>query len=61
MNSAVGVLNSGETIEVDGISIVLSGSGIKAVDADGNDIAGHQSFWFAWSQFNEDTELWPEV
>ena len=61
VNSAVGVLESGETIEVDGINIVLSGSGIKAVDADGNDLPGHQSFWFAWSQFNEDTELWPEV
>ncbi len=61
VDSAVGALQAGQTIEVNGITIVLSGSGIKAVDADGNDIAGHQSFWFAWSQFNEGTELWPEV
>ena len=61
VNSAVGALQAGQTIEVNGITIVLSGSGIKAIDADGNDIVGHQSFWFAWSQFNEGTELWPEV
>ena len=61
VNSAIGALEDGQTIEVDGINIVLSGSGIKAVDADGNDITAHQSFWFAWSQFNENTELWPEV
>ncbi len=61
VNSALGALADGQTIEVDGINIVSSGSGIKAVDADGNDIVGHQAFWFAWSQFNEGTELWPEV
>ncbi len=61
VNSAIGALEAGQTIEVNGINIVLSGSGIKAVDADGNDIVGHQAFWFAWSQFNEGTELWPEV
>lgn len=61
VNSAIGALEAGQTVEVNGISIVLSGSGIKAVDADGNDIVGHQSFWFAWSQFNEGTDLWPEV
>ena len=61
VNSAVGALEAGQTISVNGINIVLSGSGIKAIDDDGNDIVGHQSFWFAWSQFNEDTDLWPEV
>ena len=61
VNSAIAALENGETIEVNGISVISSGSGIKAVDADGNDIIGHQAFWFAWSQFNEGTELWPEV
>ena len=61
VNSAIAALENGETVEVDGITLELSGSGVKAVDADGNDIVGHQSFWFAWSQFNEGTELWPEV
>ena len=61
VNSAIGALQAGQTISVDGINIVLSGDGIRAIDDDGNDIVGHQSFWFAWSQFNEDTDLWPEV
>lgn len=58
VDSAVAALEAGQTIEVDGINIVRSGSGIKAVDADGEDIVGHQAFWFAWSQFYEDTALW---
>lgn len=58
VNSALAVLEAGEPIEVDGITIVTSGSGIKAVGVDGVDLVGHQAFWFAWSQFYEDTELW---
>jgi hypothetical protein len=26
---------------------------------DGSDLAGHQAFWFAWSQFQPGTRLWP--
>lgn len=58
VNSVLAALRAGETVEVDGITIVMSGSGIKAVDADGIDVVGHQAFWFAWSQFYENTELW---
>ena len=58
VNSAIAALNAGETIDIDGVNIVRSGTGIRAVDANGEDIVGHQSFWFAWSQFNEDTALW---
>ncbi len=57
--SAVSALDRGETIEVDGIRILKSGSGIRAEDTDGNDLGAHQAFWFAWSQFHEDTALWP--
>ena len=35
--------------------------GIRAVDADGKDLGGHQAFWFAWSQFHPDTTLWPDA
>ncbi len=59
VNTALDALGRGETIEVDGISIIQDGGGIRAIDADGNDLGGHQAFWFAWSQFYEDTELWP--
>ncbi len=58
VNSALAALEAGDTIEVDGLTILPSGSGIKAVDADGNDVVAHQAFWFAWSQFYEGTALW---
>jgi hypothetical protein len=38
--------------------VELDAGGIKAVDADGVDLGSHQAFWFAWSQFHPDTELW---
>ncbi len=57
--SARAALERGEFIEVNGISVVLDGGGVRAVDADGNDLGGHQAFWFAWSQFYPGTELWP--
>lgn len=59
VNSAIDALERGEFIEVDGINLILDGGGVRAVDADGNDLGGHQAFWFAWSQFHPDTELWP--
>ena len=59
MNTALAALEAGETIVVDGISVVQDGGGVKAIDSDGNDLGAHQAFWFAWSQFYEDTELWP--
>ena len=57
--SAIAALERGEFIEVDGIEIILDGGGVRAVDSDGADLGGHQAFWFAWSQFYPDTELWP--
>jgi len=59
VNSAIAALERGEFIEVEGITLVLDGGGVKAVDADGNDLGGHQAFWFAWSQFHPTTTLWP--
>ena len=58
VDSAVAALEAGVTIEVDGINIVRSGSGIAALDSDGNELVGHQAFWFAWSQFHPGTEVW---
>jgi len=59
VNSAIAALERGEFIEVEGINVVLDGGGVKAVDGDGNDLGGHQAFWFAWSQFYPGTDLWP--
>ena len=57
--SALAAIERGERVLVDGITIVGDGGGVRAVDAAGNDLGGHQAFWFAWSQFHPDTDLWP--
>jgi len=50
-------LASGEAVEAEGITLVAVGDGLAA-ETDGEPIASHQAFWFAWSQFHPDTELW---
>jgi len=59
LSKAIEALNSKKTISVENITLVLDGGGVKAVDADGNDLGAHQAFWFAWSQFYPETLLWP--
>ena len=57
--SALEALNKGEKISYENINLVLDGGGIKGIDDQGNDLGSHQAFWFAWSQFYPDTQLWP--
>ena len=52
-------LKSGKAIVFENVHLVLDSGGIRAVDADGNDLGSHQAFWFAWSQFHPKTALWP--
>lgn len=59
VSSARAALEQGQSIEVDGITLVPDGGGVRAVGTNGEDAGGHQAFWFAWSQFHPDTELWP--
>ncbi len=49
----------GETLEYEGVEITPMGGGFAASLADGTQLAAHQAFWFAWSQFHPDTLLWP--
>ena len=53
-------LQAGEEITFENVRLKLDAGGIKAVDADGSDLGSHQAFWFAWSQFHPDTELWTQ-
>jgi hypothetical protein len=55
--AARAVLESGDRIAVQGVELTLDGGGIRAF-ADGGELAAHQAFWFAWSQFRPDTLLW---
>ena len=58
VDAAAAALEAGRTVELGGVTLRLDGGGVRAVDAAGNEIEGHQSFWFAWSQFMPDTLLW---
>lgn len=45
----------------DGVRVILSGGGVRAVGRDSEDLGTHQAFWFAWSQFHRGTALWLEA
>ncbi|MGI9667475.1 MAG: DUF3179 domain-containing (seleno)protein, partial [Acidimicrobiia bacterium] len=51
-------LADGQRVVLHGIEVVADGSGVRAVDADGAEVVGHEAFWFAWSQFHPDTVVW---
>ena len=52
------VLNRGDKVEFENIRLEIDSGGIKVVDISGSDPGSHQAFWFAWSQFYPQTELW---
>ncbi len=58
VEAAAATLRAGEVVELSGVELRLDGGGVRAVDANGDEIVGHQAFWFAWSQFLADTLLW---
>ena len=51
-------LAAGSTVEYEGVSVRLEAGALNAFDRAGEPIATHQSFWFAWSQFFPETEVW---
>ncbi|MEO1748712.1 MAG: DUF3179 domain-containing (seleno)protein, partial [Pseudomonadota bacterium] len=57
-SAALIALTNGEEIAFENVRLALDAGGIKAVDENGTDLGSHQAFWFAWSQFYPDTELW---
>ena len=57
-STAFVALQRGDEIAYQNVRLKLDAGGIKAVDADGSDLGSHQAFWFAWSQFHPQTELW---
>ncbi|MYB24781.1 MAG: DUF3179 domain-containing protein, partial [Acidimicrobiia bacterium] len=58
VEAALAALEAGETVELAGASLRRDGGGVRAVDSAGDEIEGHQAFWFAWSQFMPATLLW---
>ncbi len=56
---AMTALLKGDPVESGGVRLVLDGGGLRATNSGGDDLGSHDSFWFAWSQFYPQTELWP--
>ena len=52
------VLDAGAVVSSNGVSLSSDGGGFRAYDTNGNELATHQSFWFAWSQFQPTTTVW---
>lgn len=50
-------LQTGEDVVVQGVTVTLDGDGLRVTGPDG-DLAAHQAFWFAWSQFHPTTLVW---
>jgi len=57
-SKAVAALQSGAAVTFGDVQLKLAAGGVKVVDANGEDLGSHQAFWFAWSQFHPDTDLW---
>lgn len=58
VEGAVAALSAGEPVVAGGLEAVADGDGLRVETAGGREVPSHQAFWFAWSQFNPDTELW---
>lgn len=57
VQAAQAATERGDAIVLEGVTLTADGSGFRATGADG-ELAAHQAFWFAWSQFHPDTLLW---
>jgi hypothetical protein len=55
---AANALRGGKAVTLGGVDLVADGGGLRARTAEGEDLAAHEAFWFAWSQFHPGTELW---
>ncbi|MFK7764592.1 MAG: DUF3179 domain-containing (seleno)protein [Roseobacter sp.] len=59
-SKALLALRAGADVRYQNVRLELAAGGIRAVDAGGADLGSHEAFWFAWSQFHENSALWVE-
>ncbi|MEX2197016.1 MAG: DUF3179 domain-containing (seleno)protein [Thermoleophilaceae bacterium] len=57
-DQARAALAGGEPVVLGEVELVAGGGGLRARTPDGEPLAAHQSFWFAWSQFHPGTDVW---
>jgi hypothetical protein len=58
IEEARSALEQGHDVTVNGVHVVVDGSGLRAESETGVEIVAHQAFWFAWSQFHPGTLIW---
>lgn len=56
--AALATLEAGESVTARGVVVRNEAGGLAAASSDGADLATHQAFWFAWSQFRPTTIVW---
>ncbi len=52
------VLADRRPIGVRGVEVIADGGGLRARALGGRELAAHEAFWFAWSQFHPETVVW---
>ncbi len=58
---ATTTLASGDPVAAEGVELFADGGGLRARTKGGEQLATHQAFWFAWSQFHPDTVVWTPI
>jgi hypothetical protein len=61
VEQARATLAAGAQVSVGEIEVRLDGGGLRAHIRGGEELAAHQAFWFAWSQFHPDTIVWTPI
>ncbi|MGI9003295.1 MAG: hypothetical protein ACR2GH_16835 [Pseudonocardia sp.] len=57
--TARAALGEGRSVAAAGVEVFADGDGLRARVPGGAELAAHEAFWFAWSQFHPDTVRWP--
>jgi hypothetical protein len=58
---AKATLESGSSVEFAGVRVIPDADGLRAELMDGTPLVTHEAFWFAWSQFHPETDLWSDA
>ena len=61
VEQAAGELAAGRPVELAGVRVTTDGAGLLAETLDGQPLASHQAYWFAWSQFHPGTAVWAPI
>ena len=58
LDESLAELAAGRPVRIGQIEAVESGGGLLVRLVDGEELPSHQAFWFAWSQFHPESQLW---